>query len=71
MIFPRVRGLIFPGGLFQPPATMKNILLAALVLFSAVSFSSAEDGWISMFNGKDLSGWKSNTETEKRPADVF
>lgn len=22
-----------------------------------------EDGWVSMFNGKDLSGWKSNEET--------
>ncbi len=50
---------------------MKNILLTALFLFAAVSSSSAEDGWISMFNGKDLTGWKSNVETEQRPADVF
>jgi len=50
---------------------MKHTLLAALILFANASLSSAQDGWISMFNGKDLSGWKSNVETEKRPADVF
>ena len=50
---------------------MKRILLTALVLLSSVSISSAEDGWISMFNGKDLTGWKSNAETEKQPAGVF
>lgn len=27
----------------------------------------AEDGWISLFNGKDLAGWKSNAETEDKP----
>jgi opacity protein-like surface antigen len=50
---------------------MKRILLSALLLLSAISPSSAEDSWISMFNGKDLTGWKSNTETEKQPAEVF
>lgn len=50
---------------------MKHRLLTALLLLAAVTSSSAEDGWISMFNGKDLSGWKSNTETEKQPASVF
>lgn len=40
-------------------------------MFTSVLSSFAEDGWISLFNGKDLSGWKSNVETEKRPADVF
>lgn len=32
--------------------------LAALTLTSA----QAEDGWTSLFNGKDLTGWKSNEE---------
>lgn len=50
---------------------MKHTCLTALVILSSVLLSSAEDGWISLFNGKDLSGWKSNVETEKRPADVF
>jgi len=50
---------------------MKRIFLTALVLFSAISFSPAEEGWISLFNGKDLSGWKSNGATEKRPSDPF
>lgn len=42
---------------------MKNTLIA---LFAAVGLTAslhAEDGWTSMFNGKDLSGWKSNDET--------
>jgi hypothetical protein len=41
----------------------KQLTLAA---FAALAFSPAcfgqGDGWISMFNGKDLSGWKSNEE---------
>jgi hypothetical protein len=50
---------------------MKRTYLAALVLFASGLSASAADGWISLFNGKDLSGWKSNVATEKRPADVF
>jgi hypothetical protein len=38
---------------------MKSLLLAFFVL---VSFSQAEEGWTSLFNGKDLTGWKSNEE---------
>jgi hypothetical protein len=38
--------------------------LGVALLVAAVSLTAlAEDGWTSMFNGKDLSGWKSNEET--------
>jgi hypothetical protein len=43
-----------------------------ITLLAALSFSQsvpAEDGWISMFNGKDLAGWKSNAETDDKNAD--
>jgi hypothetical protein len=33
-----------------------QILLAFLIIFSAVS-AKKKDGWISLFNGKDLTGW--------------
>jgi hypothetical protein len=36
-------------------------LLALIGLVSAPALQ-AEDGWITMFNGKDLTGWKSNEE---------
>jgi hypothetical protein len=36
--------------------------LLALVGLALAPSLKAEDGWISMFNGKDLSGWKSNEE---------
>ncbi|MCA1963661.1 MAG: DUF1080 domain-containing protein, partial [Prosthecobacter sp.] len=41
-----------------------NLTVLALVaaLTSSLSISAAEDGWIQLFNGKDLSGWKSNEE---------
>ena len=35
------------------------LAIAGLVAAPAIQ---AEDGWISMFNGKDLTGWKSNEE---------
>jgi hypothetical protein len=41
----------------------------ATVLCTATA--TADDGWTSMFNGKDLSGWKSNAATENQPAGVF
>ena len=43
---------------------MKNAFctLLALSAFALSSTVNAQDGWISMFNGKDLSGWKSNDE---------
>jgi hypothetical protein len=69
--FSASRRVDFPDAGVQFPPIMKRSLISALLLFAAVSSSSAQDGWISMFNGKDLSGWKSNVETENRAADTF
>lgn len=43
---------------------LKNLSLTALaaLALSAVSLAADNDGWTSMFNGKDLTGWKSNDE---------
>ena len=53
---------------------MKSKLLSLLTVLALSGVASAEDGWVSMFNGKDLSGWKSNISTEEKPeekADAF
>ncbi|HEY1082283.1 MAG TPA: hypothetical protein VGE29_08475, partial [Prosthecobacter sp.] len=36
---------------------------AAAPAAAASSSATAADGWVSMFNGKDLTNWKSNEET--------
>lgn len=36
--------------------------LAGLMMSAATFAADSKDGWISMFNGKDLAGWKSNEE---------
>ncbi|WP_395733456.1 DUF1080 domain-containing protein [Prosthecobacter sp.] len=41
---------------------LKQLTLTALAALALTSAQAADDGWISMFNGKDLSGWKSNEE---------
>jgi len=41
---------------------LKQLTLTALAALAFTSAQAADDGWISMFNGKDLSGWKSNEE---------
>ena len=48
---------------------MKNCKLALLAIASLVfaPVLRAEDGWVSLFNGKDLAGWKSNAATEEKP----
>lgn len=43
---------------------MKTLTLLALVSLALAPALRAQDGWISMFNGKDLTGWKSNETTE-------
>lgn len=45
--------------------TRLPLLLATLAFAAGLlsSLSAAEAGWTSLFNGKDLSGWKSNEET--------
>lgn len=40
----------------------KQLTLTALAALALTSAQAAEDGWTSLFNGKDLSGWKSNEE---------
>jgi len=32
-------------------------------LFAMISCASGQDGWVSLFNGKDLTGWKVNENT--------
>jgi hypothetical protein len=55
---------------------MKPSALSLLALFT-LAFTpivQADDGWISLFNGKDLTGWKSNASTEEQAdtkKDVF
>lgn len=48
---------------------MKSSTLSLLAIVSLALAPSlrAEDGWISLFNGKDLTGWKSNAATEEKP----
>lgn len=41
---------------------MKKNLLSLLTLIAISLTAHAEDGWTSMFNGKDTTGWKSNEE---------
>ena len=38
------------------------VLLTSLLASSANAAESSKDGWISMFNGKDLTGWRANPE---------
>jgi len=37
---------------------MKNVPFIFLMLISSCLFASDENGWVSLFNGKDLAGWK-------------
>lgn len=41
---------------------LKQLTLTALAALAFTSVQAADDGWVSMFNGKDLTGWKSNEE---------
>jgi hypothetical protein len=53
---------------------MKSIPLSFLAAAFMSITANAADEWISMFNGKDLAGWKSNVTTEDQPgqkANVF
>lgn len=53
---------------------MNRPLPALILLLCLATPLRAGDGWISMFNGRDLTGWKSNVATEDKPeekAQVF
>ena len=41
---------------------MKKLLLLVCVLFIAATVDAAEAGWRELFNGKDLTGWRANTD---------
>ncbi|MDQ6707476.1 MAG: DUF1080 domain-containing protein [Acidobacteriota bacterium] len=43
---------------------MKQICLLAAALAGAALLPAADQGWVSMFNGKDLDGWKANEHPE-------
>ncbi len=49
---------------------MKKAICTLLALSSLLAASAlkAEDGWVSLFNGKDLTGWKSNWDTDEKNA---
>lgn len=47
---------------------MRYCLLAALVL-TASPACAQQDGWISMFNGKNLDGWKANEDGQFKVED--
>jgi len=42
---------------------MKKTLLTLILLAVSASCALAEDGFVAIFNGRDLTGWKSNEET--------
>jgi Domain of Unknown Function (DUF1080) len=44
---------------------LTHVLASILALGSFAA--AADDGWVSMFNGKDLTAWKSNVTTEEQP----
>jgi hypothetical protein len=45
-------------------AAMKRSLLVALLALSIPAFAADSDGWIPLFNGKSLEGWKPNENPE-------
>ena len=45
---------------------MRKSLITCLAAVALASLASAEEGWISMFNGKNLDGWKSNEASENK-----
>lgn len=45
--------------------TLLRLALPILVLVSAPFVTAAGSDWVSLFNGKDLSGWRSNDETPR------
>ena len=47
----------------MPGYTGGHETLGTLCFFAAAAIASAQDGWISLFNGKDFTGWKVNENT--------
>ncbi|GHT17420.1 hypothetical protein FACS1894189_3240 [Planctomycetales bacterium] len=44
--------------------TMKRMALSLFALLLTASFAAAEDGWVKIFDGETLNGWKSNETYE-------
>lgn len=45
---------------------MKSLLLQTFASLLIATSACADDGWVRMFNGKDLGGWKSNAATDEK-----
>lgn len=43
---------------------MASMRLLPLLFLAAASLQAADSGWVSLFNGKDLTGWKPNEQPE-------
>ncbi len=37
---------------------MKNLIFSIMFLFAASAFGQSDDGWVDLFNGKNLKGWE-------------
>src|SRR5205807_1817797 len=48
----------------SPGAAMKTLILATVLFLPAALSAAGKDGWISMFDGKTLNGWKANQNPE-------
>jgi Domain of Unknown Function (DUF1080) len=50
--------------------TRMLVAVAATVAFGSTQAVSAEEGWVPLFNGKDLSGWKIHPNPNKAIAEI-
>ena len=52
----------------NPPSSSSSRLFPALLLAATIAITSAghaADGWINLFNGKNLDGWEQHSGTAK------
>jgi hypothetical protein len=72
--FPEIREIwqfLTPRGRASMVIGIMKSALYSMIAASLVTVACcADDGWVSMFNGKDLDGWKSNVSTEQKSADA-
>ena len=40
-----------------------KLLILVLMVLGGMAQGAGDEGWISLFNGKDLTGWKANEDT--------
>ena len=45
-----------------------KLLILVLMVLGGMAQGAGDEGWISLFNGKDLTGWKANEGTYKSNA---